>query len=77
MKWLSAFLLTFTGVVVDWHSAQSAPEPGTVPALSTNAYSLKLIAINRLVGALANTASTDAVRLVPLLLLYHDSNEDL
>ena len=57
----------FMGVVVDWHSAQSAPEPGTFPALSTNAYSLKLIAINRLVGALANTASTDAVFTVRLV----------
>ena len=57
----------FMVVGVDWHSAQSAPEPGSFPALSTNAYSLKLIAINRLVGALANAASTDNVVTVRLL----------
>ena len=52
---------------VDWHSAQSAPGPGTFPALSTNAYSLNLIRINQVVGALANTASIEAVNNVRLV----------
>ena len=55
------------GSWVDWHSAQSAPGPGTFPALSTNAYSLNLIRINQSVGALANTASIGAVTNVRLV----------
>ena len=36
-------------------------QAGTFPALSTNAYSLNLIRNNHSVGALANTASIEAV----------------